>query len=111
MPRQASTNAVQSAVRPRFTDHAVKSAIKLERQSTTVPNTSNTSAFTAEISDMPVPRSRRCSRLKHLAVLDEAEIVGNLVVDRARLRIVGLRQPIDPARIRRRGLRVDLLDQ
>src|SRR4051794_23976542 len=37
---------------PRVCDHLVKSAIRLLRQSTTVPNTSNTSAFTAEISDM-----------------------------------------------------------
>src|SRR6202051_1051788 len=37
---------------PRVPAHLVKSAIRLERQSTTVPNTSNTSAFTAEISDM-----------------------------------------------------------
>src|SRR6202011_2421833 len=40
---------------PRFSDHLVKSAIRLLRQSTTVPNTSNTSAFTAEISDMSAP--------------------------------------------------------
>src|SRR6478672_8313526 len=38
---------------PRVSDHLVKSAIRLVRQSTTVPKTSNTSAFTAEISDMP----------------------------------------------------------
>src|SRR5437899_4547398 len=37
---------------PRVSDHLVKSAIRLVRQSTTVPNTSNTSAFTAEVSDM-----------------------------------------------------------
>src|SRR6266404_260235 len=41
---------------PRFSDHLVKSAIRLDRQSTTVPNTSNTSAFTAETSDMRAPR-------------------------------------------------------
>src|SRR5260370_4734275 len=40
---------------PRVSAHSVKSAIRLERQSTTVPNTSNTSAFTAEISDMSAP--------------------------------------------------------
>src|SRR6478752_26097 len=40
---------------PRVFDHLVKSAIRLVRQSTTVPNTSNTSAFTAEISDMFSP--------------------------------------------------------
>src|SRR5205085_4775918 len=37
---------------PRSSDHLLKSAIRLVRQSTTVPNTSNTRAFTAEISDM-----------------------------------------------------------
>src|SRR5229473_3294682 len=40
---------------PRFSDHLEKSAIRQVRQSTTVPNTSNTSAFTAEISDMFTP--------------------------------------------------------
>src|ERR1700716_624809 len=40
---------------PRVSDHLVKSAIRLVRQSTTVPNTSNTSAFTAETSDMSTP--------------------------------------------------------
>src|SRR3954453_9273554 len=34
---------------PRVSDHFVKSAIRLERQSTTVPNTSNTRAFTSGI--------------------------------------------------------------
>src|ERR1700675_1439577 len=52
MARQPSTKAVQSALMPDVSDHFVKSAIRLVRQSTTVPNTSNTSAFTAEISDM-----------------------------------------------------------
>src|SRR5438270_5493079 len=37
---------------PRVSDHLLKSAIRLVRQSTTVPNTSNTNAFTAERSDM-----------------------------------------------------------
>src|SRR3984957_6957235 len=37
---------------PRVSDHFVKSLIRLVRQSTPVPNTSNTRAFTAEISDM-----------------------------------------------------------
>ena len=40
---------------PRVSPHAVKSAIRLLRQSTTVPNTSNTRALTAEISDMLAP--------------------------------------------------------
>src|SRR6266436_2253489 len=40
---------------PRVSDHLVKSLIRLVRQSTTVPNTSNTSAFTAEMSDMLAP--------------------------------------------------------
>src|SRR6516164_9973277 len=40
---------------PRLSDHPVKSLIRLVRQSTTVPNTSNTSAFTAETSDMIAP--------------------------------------------------------
>src|ERR1700710_712875 len=46
MARQPSTSAVQSALMPLFSDHLVKSAIRLVRQSTTVPNTSNTRAFT-----------------------------------------------------------------
>src|SRR6476469_3334039 len=37
---------------PDVFDHFEKSLIRLVRQSTTVPNTSNTSAFTAETSDM-----------------------------------------------------------
>src|SRR5438445_2174428 len=37
---------------PRSSDHLLKSAIRLVRQFTTVQNTSNTRAFTAEISDM-----------------------------------------------------------
>src|SRR5258708_6551858 len=40
---------------PRLSDHFVKSAIRLVRQSTTVPNTSNTIALTAERSDMLAP--------------------------------------------------------
>src|SRR6516165_11667131 len=39
----------------RLCDHPVKSLIRLVRQSTTVPNTSNSSAFTAETSDMIAP--------------------------------------------------------
>src|SRR5580704_754863 len=127
---------------PRLSDHLVKSAIRLVRQSTTVPNTSNTKAFTAEISDMscsPVflvihdaqlrivdgPKSGisrfwvQCFALprnggivsKHLAILDEPEIVGNLVIESTRLRVARLRQPIDTARIRRLGLLVNCLDQ
>ena len=37
---------------PEVSDHLVKSLMRLVRQSTTVPNTSNTSAFTADTSDM-----------------------------------------------------------
>src|SRR5665213_756579 len=37
---------------PRAAPHSVKSAIRLERQSTTVPNTSNTRAFTFDTSDI-----------------------------------------------------------
>src|SRR5690242_4820493 len=37
---------------PRLLPHLVKSSIRLVRQSTTVPNTSNTSAFTFEVSNM-----------------------------------------------------------
>src|ERR1700704_4120986 len=70
---------------PRLSAHLVKSAIRLERQSTTVPNTSNTSAFTAEISDMRTP------------LLHGPSVVGQLVVGNARLRIAGLRQPVHPA--------------
>src|ERR1700745_2974840 len=40
---------------PRVSPHFVKSLIRLVRQSTTVPNTSNTSAFTADMSDMLTP--------------------------------------------------------
>src|ERR1700682_4033054 len=40
---------------PEVSDHLVKSLIRLVRQSTQVPNTSNTSAFTPEISDMVTP--------------------------------------------------------
>src|SRR5947207_12165711 len=50
---------------PRFPDHFVKSAIRLVRQSTTVPNTSNTSAFTAEISDMLTPFVLFVSSFRH----------------------------------------------
>src|SRR5450759_1197780 len=98
---------------PRLSAHLVKSAIRLERQSTTVPNTSNTSAFTAEISDMSNPCSLpichsemrprgadpefrdsgfalRAPRnddllLEHLAILHEAGDVGDLIVENPRL--------------------------
>src|ERR1700760_1688107 len=40
---------------PRFSPQAVKSAIKLVRQSTTVPNTSKIRALTPDTSDMVVP--------------------------------------------------------
>src|SRR6202022_661572 len=92
---------------PRVSAHLVKSAIRLERQSTTVPNTSNTNAFTAEISDMfapclrfvipgwsegPDPESRdsgfalrapRNDDSKHLAILHETGDIGDLVVEDA----------------------------
>src|SRR3979411_625089 len=106
---------------PRFSDHLVKSAIRLERQSTTVPNTSNTSAFTAEISDISTPcfyssfrdaplgadpesrdpgsfaslTGRNTSR--HLAILHETGGISDLIVENARLCIGGLRQPVHPA--------------
>src|SRR4051794_11985191 len=54
MPRQPSTSAVQSAEMPRPFAHHMKSVIRLVRQSTTVPNTSKTSALTAERSDAVV---------------------------------------------------------
>src|SRR2546430_11597807 len=40
---------------PEVSDHLVKSLMRLVRQSTTVPNTSNTSAFTADTSDIGRP--------------------------------------------------------
>src|SRR4051812_7416203 len=97
---------------PRFSDHFVKSSIRLVRQSTQVPNTSNTSAFTPEIYDMSAPCSCYCSSwLKHLAVLDEPEIVRNRVVERACPRVIRLRKPIDAARTRCPCPVVDRLDQ
>src|SRR5438445_12283117 len=99
---------------PRFSDHLVKSAIKLERTSTTVPNPSNTSAFTAETSDMFAPLllvwPASCIS-KHLAVLNETEIVSDPIVKNTRLRVARLGQPIDAARIRRLGPLVNCLDQ
>src|SRR3954469_14397624 len=46
-PRQASANALQSTVRPFFLPSCVPSAITDDRQSTTVPNVSNTSTCAA----------------------------------------------------------------
>src|SRR5260370_38764897 len=125
---------------PRISDHLVKSAIRLVRQSTTVPNTSNTSAFTAEISDMSTPccfnfvipgcaplaqtrnleipgslvslaprNDNYCS--KHLAILHETGDIGDLIVENARLRIGGLRQPVHPACACRLRLLIHGLDQ
>src|SRR5207302_9658123 len=74
--RQPSTKAVQSALMPRRSDHLVKSAIRLERQSTTVPNTSNTSAFTADNSDMSTPCSfviPRCA-IAHCGCANRARV-------------------------------------
>src|ERR1700686_678094 len=86
---------------PRLSAHLVKSAIRLERQSTTVPNTSNTRAFTPEISDMSTPSCLLFlidgTRSKHLAILHEPRGIGDLIVKDARLRIGGLRQPVHPA--------------
>src|SRR4051812_28435228 len=96
---------------PRFSDHFVKSLIRLVRQSTQVPNTSNTSAFTPEISDMSAPIFLLLIPSKHLAVLDESEIVGDRIIEGARLRVARLRQPIDAARVRRPGPVVNRLDE
>src|SRR5712671_2706866 len=131
---------------PRLSDHFVKSSIRLVRQSTQVPNTSNTSAFTAETSDMSAPcvccrysgamRSIEpgISRFsgaqlrtivrplrvrpgmtvtfsKHLAVLDEPEIVRNPIIESPGLRVARLRKPIDAARVRRPGSVVNGFDQ
>src|ERR1700760_2340202 len=97
---------------PRVCDHLVKSAIRLERQSTTVPNTSNTSALTAEISDMSCSLFLILSaRSKHLAVLNEAEIAGDLVGEKASRGIIGLGKPVDAARARRSRPFIDRLDQ
>src|SRR5436190_10364030 len=84
---------------PRLSDHLVKSSIKLLRQSTQVPNTSNTSAFTSEISAMAsLPFSVCCcSRLQLLAVLDEARPLGDLVVERLRGLVGLVRQPVQAA--------------
>src|SRR6185295_16430863 len=136
---------------PRVSDHLVKSAIRLLRQSTTVPNTSNTRAFTAETSDIvrtfcfrhsgahapcacepgiqrlliEIPGSPHWAAqarpngaprndgvgLQHLPVLDESQIVRDLVVQRAGLRVARLRQLVDAAGACRFGLAVNLFDQ
>src|ERR1700754_4216870 len=97
---------------PRVSDHLVKSAIRLVRQSTTVPNTSNTRAFTAEVSDMLHSRFLfLMGRSENLAVLNESQIVGDLVIKRAGLRVARLRQPVHPAGAGRLGLAINLFDQ
>src|ERR1700748_16556 len=100
---------------PRVSPHLVKSAIRLVRQSTTVPKTSNTSAFTAEISDMTTPLLLlfliERTRSKHLAILDETEIFRDLIVEDAGLRIGGVRQPVHPTGAGGFGPLVDRLDQ
>src|SRR3954447_4454445 len=127
---------------PRVSDHFVKSAIRLLRQSTTVPNTSNTRAFTSSVwfivfpfdakpAGFVIARSAcdeaiqillaafwtaslslaRTVGLQHLPVLNESQIIRDLVIERAGLRIVRLRQPIDAAGTRRLGLAINLFDQ
>src|SRR6202020_1233042 len=61
---------------PRFSPQAVKSLIRLVRQSTTVPKTSKIRALTCERSDMLRPlivvvpgRTARCEPAIHLPVL------------------------------------------
>src|SRR4029077_20955624 len=84
---------------PRFSDHLVKSAIRLVRQSTTVPNTSNTSALTAEISGMVAPLAffvllvipGRAKREPGIHNHDREYGFGD-----AQLRICGLRQAAHP---------------
>src|SRR3954470_19380719 len=49
--------------------------------------------------------------LKNFPVLDESEIVRDLVVQRAGLRVAGLRQPVPPAGAGGLRFPVDLLDQ
>src|SRR3981189_2504745 len=51
------------------------------------------------------------TKLKDLPVLNESQIVRDLVIQRAGLRVARLRQPIHPARAGRLGLAVDLFDQ
>jgi hypothetical protein len=69
---------------PEVSDHLVKSLMRLVRQSTTVPNTSNTSAFTADTSDMRAsPFSFRHSGARGARAR-------NLEIPDAQLRICGL---------------------
>src|ERR1700738_1680517 len=129
---------------PRAAAHFVKSAIRLERQSTTVPNTAKTNAFTAGASGItlmahPVYRSkmfRFChpgmrlaqalSKInpashpshqlsqptpKHLAILHEPGIVGDLVIEDTCLCVGRLRQPVHGARARRLGRLLPRFDQ
>jgi hypothetical protein len=56
--RQASTRPGQSTAGKRAGDQAEKSAIRLPRQSTTVPKTSKSTAFTAGIGPLPAKRCR-----------------------------------------------------
>src|ERR1700676_1228526 len=75
---------------PRSSAHLVKSATRLLRQSTTVPNTSNTSAFTAEISDMSAP----CSPIRHsgfdAAYRPRMPIPPSIEVEFLELAVIGL---------------------
>src|ERR1700733_1728031 len=103
---------------PRVSPHVVKSAIRLERQSTMVPKTSNTSAFTAETSDMSISSyCCSCSLLcwpahsKQFAILHEPRIIRDLIVQDPRLRIAGLGQPVYPAAAIGFCLYVHRLDQ
>src|SRR5215510_11064250 len=112
---------------PRFSDHFVKSLIRLVRQSTQVPNTSKTSAFTPEMSDMvatsflsfrdgPKDQTRnlevpQCAiahwgsmlriaperRLEFLPILHEAWPVCDLVVEQLRGFVGLVGHPIETA--------------
>src|SRR3954454_17207146 len=96
---------------PRCPPHLVKSAIRLLRQSTTVPKTSNTSAFTAEISDMVrsvsfavafefagfAHISEPRARSELFPVLDEARPFGDLIVQFLRRLIRFVRHPVESA--------------
>src|SRR5262245_2550537 len=94
---------------PRFSDHFVKSLIRLVRQSTQVPNTSNTSAFTLEISDMFAPSLLfrfLVGRLELLAILHEPRPVRDLVVKQLRGFVGLVSHPVESAgaRVARGGL-------
>src|ERR1043166_5563921 len=56
-------------------------------------------------------RAPRNDSLENFPVLDESEIIGDLVIERAGLRVARLGQPVHPAGARRLGLAVNLLDQ